>query len=654
VNKKRIMVAATGLAVGVTLLAQGASDTDPGGHQRLALGVPNTLRAQEQRVPPVVETVYVPERHTVLALNSGGKYDMRPASIVELRLRVATPSLETRIHIDGVRLAQVPDPGPRPSLDRQGYFYVFPDAPIESGTPGSVEEVFRRVQVALPLARRAAAGNGAPETTISVWVTGTNQFVDVIAAAYDPRIGRDPNHKTQPSEVFMSGDNAKRGGSDCRAAQLQPAGGSVAAQGVTLAGWMRGPRHFFGRNSGDEGNALRVGQSSDWHFDIDLDTDFLQRNYGSASSPLFGAVLPGDPADFLPCLNPKANDMPLVVRWPVDAGVFMLPGLGTPGAEGMIVELNAWHVSDRGAKPRGWSADPHASQYPDNAWPFDPLRPGIRDPADPLGSSELLAEGQYVIVSGTLWQDSPHLRSDEKAGNTGSPAYKLRKCFEDRFRGQSGWLEVHPLNSIRRVREPALRRHVALVSACAPPEQSSVAYAALRARGAPTFGAGSSVLRFREILDPRFTVPGTFRKSVGIVPHDPHQLEVRVQTVGNEGGSFSGVYVLWWEKGTPPPPVPIKAMVLKVEDRPPPEDVPTASGYVLVTARDANSGTVLQGRIKVKSKNGTEFSGQTGRRLSYKCIENRNNRPQRATNCQGTVTVSGYADGTFTVNAVPE
>jgi hypothetical protein len=135
----------------------------------------------------------------------------------------------------------------------------------------------------------------------------------------------------------------------------------------------------------------------------------------------------------------------------------------------------------------------------------------------------------------------------------------MRKCFDDLYPNYAGWLEIHPLDSIRRVRPaPALRRHVEVVSACGlrpdkswdpdakyDPGRINVRISPRDVGLTPPEGA---VLKFREIVDPRFTKPKSviFHK-VELDSCDPTELSVRVLVT--QGGAFKASYLTWWEDG---------------------------------------------------------------------------------------------------------
>lgn len=329
--------------------------------------------------------------------------------------------------------------------------------------------------------------------------------------------GHDPTYAIahpRPSEVFVdSTDNTKN---DNRMET------SIVAVGVTVAGWLTGPPNSPGRN---HGTAL-PGASEDWHYDINPDPDFIDRNYGTAYAfePVSGAQLPGN---VVPLFPPGMGPIPLVpAGTKVNAGTFLIAGSGILG-----VELNAWHISKRGPKPSAWVNDPDQTGNADNAWPYDPNK-GSNDPSGPD-----LQIGDYVILSGTLWQDSAHTE--------GSPD-PLHVCLEHHFKGQGGWLELHPVDTVRRVDPPPVRKHVVGFSRCGPDAQSATA---LLQHPQPPPDKNSQ-LKFRVVVDSRFTTSGaTHSESINPIC-EPPGLFATVDA--SASGSYNAAYILWWEEGSSP------------------------------------------------------------------------------------------------------
>jgi hypothetical protein len=310
--------------------------------------------------------------------------------------------------------------------------------------------------------------------------------------------------------VFDAGDNTKDDNRSMTA---------IVARGVVLAGWVS---QFAGRN--DDGTH-RSNESEDWHFEFWPDPDFIQRNYGTFPvEPIATANMPGN---VTPLIRGPATPIPLVpAGTPITVSNFIIPGSGL-----ITSELNAWHIADRGSRPTGWVPDPDQQAHSGNAWPFDPTRP-LGVPA-----SETLQAGDYIIVSGTLWEDTAHATYPAHAIDF------LRKCLDDKFKGHGGWLEIHPVDSIRRLAkedQPAPRKHVEMRSACNPGGASFDAFL-LHPDPAPP----KSELKFETIVDSRFT--DTNVEHTEVVEYNcPTQLHVKGKT--GPGGTLKLTYILWWEQ----------------------------------------------------------------------------------------------------------
>ena len=107
--------------------------------------------------------------------------------------------------------------------------------------------------------------------------------------------------------------------------------------------------------------------------------------------------------------------------------------------------------------PNGWVADPDSVNWPDVYWPFEVMKPvGIKD------TEPALQEGDYVIITGALIEDTGHLHFDDPP----SADNLKNKCWHDHYRGHGGWLEIHPLDAIRRVKAPMIRKHPIVAQVC--------------------------------------------------------------------------------------------------------------------------------------------------------------------------------------------
>jgi hypothetical protein len=518
---------------------------------------------------PILETIYIPpvpggtgEAATarITSLSFPGVVFVQPADSLEFRLRAPWPST-LQVLINGQLLQEVPAGSPPPQPDDPGYFSVktsampgWPDK-INPQTPG-YHWFFWLVDVKLPKLFRYLG----PSTLVvpPFQVTLRDISVDsshtpapdlnLMMEAY-PRPPYGPALSTPPSTVFLSGDNAK--------GHSQSA---LVAQDVTVAGWLAGGYPYRG-NDNQPGNS---GRSEDWHFDLQLDPDFIQRNYAVNSAALASAVIPGYPENEV-CFN-CCHPLTFTGAQPPDVGSFLMPGNGL-----LTVELNSWHADIRGTNaPPGWVPDPNkdagdpnfpddsgipvpganppAALYPNNIWAFNVLT-GTAFAPYPLPSNDPAHQGQlragdYVIVTGTLWQDIAHLKS--------SPI-PLRQCFESVLSCQGGWLEIHPVDIVRYVSTPpALRKHVEVVAACGYPE--TMYFQSQIAPDDQPWDKNSSVLAYQEIVDTRFTDPNSlFSKSIVVDTCDASKLDINLQ-VQNPGriGYYKSVVLTWWDVSSTP------------------------------------------------------------------------------------------------------
>jgi hypothetical protein len=461
-----------------------------------------------------VTTYRVPILETVVQASSGlrivpeapdGSYTILGT---RLSLRVQADT-NLKISIDGAQL-----PRRESATSTSGWF-----EPTGSVPKSGSRKLFWDVGIELPAAVLMPEKKNFPVTVA----------YDTFSNVWQPSLqiklrlaGRDPDYTKvlpAPSGVFI--DNTENTKEDNRMES------AIVARGVTVAGWLFDPH----RNDGPTPLPMA---SEDWHYDIYLDPDFIERNYSSpvVVEPLRSAVLPGNvvplsagPATPIPLLS--ANSA-LPTSKPTAAALTM-PGNGI-----LTVELNAWHTWARGARPNGWDADPNNS-YGNNAWPFNPLKGTANE-----GGSDLKA-GDYVILSGTLWQDTSH-------GGDQDTTERSRKCFNERFKGHGGWLELHPVDAVRRVDAPSPRKHVVGMSACYPLRPNFDTQ--LRHPEAPP--STSARLRFEVIVDDRFTSPNAVHAEQVNTACEPPLLRVTANVLGT--GSYNATYTMWWEEGAEPRP----------------------------------------------------------------------------------------------------
>jgi hypothetical protein len=241
----------------------------------------------------------------------------------------------------------------------------------------------------------------------------------------------------KPSDVHI-GSNVDAGQKDVR---------SLIGRDILVAGWLLQPQGTRSVNGGIAGNMGNGWGVEDIVYDnLLLDIGFLEAMYGweGLSSNLRPAMLPGNPL-------PPGVRLPFLDGFIVNS--FSLPGDDRPPQHLEIhVELNCWHEETRlgnwrtvverykiegmGPHPDGWVQQWWHSDFTDCWWPFPPLNPDARE--------RDLEQGDYVLVRGALWQDGAH--GSEPLWNSG------------RTRGQAGWLEIHPVDYMRRIPAPGLAK----------------------------------------------------------------------------------------------------------------------------------------------------------------------------------------------------
>jgi hypothetical protein len=277
-----------------------------------------------------------------------------------------------------------PDGRTHPELDAQGY-YSYTVAPL----PGPIANVpfFWKATVTIPASKRFLPGG----YTITARTSDSSSGSSVNSQPLDVRMlgpGGVPDSVPRPSSYFHDGkENSKEFWSEI----------AIVAHNVTLAGWLQGPLpgeppesdlQNRGRNNGDW--AFGPGASEDWHYNLWLDEDFLEQNYGPDDYFLRKAIMVGNGNEpkYVLGIAPRIR---LLYGSSPTIDTFMLPGSSAAVDDrigGLIVELNAWHMRDtprttpdgkpngrggkgRGPKPQPWVLDPFPSQYDNNAWPFD-------------------------------------------------------------------------------------------------------------------------------------------------------------------------------------------------------------------------------------------------------------------------------------------
>jgi hypothetical protein len=549
---------------------------------------------------PILETVYIPPSAgvpgRVTSVSYSGPIYIQPTDSIQLRLRAPYPT-NLQILINGQKLQYVAGGAPRPQPDTAGY-YSF-TAMAMPGFPGKVDPqtpgynwFFWLVEIKLPWQFRSTLLQGNVSTfTLTVRdIAGMNAAPDLnlqvapymaSPSPHSPRCSPCQSDPNSPSIVFAAGENSKSYNEGMPRATT-----GIAARNVTLGGWLTNDGGAMGRQDSCGGKACPPGGSEDWHFGIYLDPDFIQRNYPSADVyPFASTVLPGQPEHTAcyvvdnsfgcPCLLPGcATKISLTGGRPLDVSTFLLPG-GDPFLD---VELNAWHTAappiGRGAPPAEYVPDPFANiedpstgnSYPGNAWAFDP-RMRMVLPRMPAPGGGTLQANDYVILTGTLWEDIAHILSPDP-NNPDLTAY--RQCLDGIYAGQAGWLEIHPVDVVRYVwPPPPLRKHTSVLRSCVPKDQNSPNFLHWDWTGKGTHSQSPPiqtipasppgdhyVLHFQQIFDPRFRPTGT--QVTTSLPYDP----CRTNLVASEGlmspsgdaVADSSFILTWWELSSTPRP----------------------------------------------------------------------------------------------------
>ena len=285
---------------------------------------------------------------------------------------------------------------------------------------------------------------------------------------------------TRPSEVFYDCGTDGSGPLGSWTYNCQ-ASASIVQREVLVAGWLAAAH---GEEPDSPSAYVAANGVEDVHYNLDLDPVFVDRMYGPGglSLRLDGVAYPGNPPDAAP--------LPFAAGPPEQPGgppthtfnSWVLPGSGKE----IHGELNSWHTRNsagwfrrhivgRGAAPAGWV---NPLREDDDAWfPFDPFNPD--------GGPRRLAPGDYVLMRGPLWEDHMHGGDPWDVGPT----------------WHHGWLEMHPIDWVVRVRGPqpnarVTRARARLIAATTPGD-----VAAFDAPIAPDFApsTGDRTLQVREV-----------------------------------------------------------------------------------------------------------------------------------------------------------
>ncbi len=498
---------------------------------------------------PVVEAVLHAGTPPVFARRNflTGGYEVLPASATILRMANAYPGSSDRM-----RVSLTPTGGPprvlawvsredvagKQSLDQAGYYEIAIDnfgynlivtpAPAERTGPGYTIGVVN-----------LSPGGSPPESPAMLVAIEATATV------------------TKPSAVFFDcGDDYDaidgRWHWNCKNSD------GIIRHDFTLQGWLTGPG----------ANCLGGLCIEDFQYGFFPDPDFVDEYYGRGGvySALMGSAqwfeslaLPGNPRSQSPVVT-LADQAPDGASRGITVNSFLLPQNRADDRSVGIVkgELNAWHPSNqgatfsrhwrgRGAPPAGWStpsidpADPNVAAWGNTSWPFDPRAPAGGAP---------LVPGQYVRLTGTLWQDATHDLA--VAPNATSSPWAF-------FNGRLGaWLEIHPVDWVEPAADPPVRKTPFVISVITYSSPSAETTESM----APDDPAKSGeTLRCLEMIDGRFTDMQSVTKREVTLSADKLDVTIAVErrtgtpTTGDPSltplipGRFKAAYVIWWAPG---------------------------------------------------------------------------------------------------------
>jgi len=474
---------------------------------------------------PILETILDPARMTIAPYHAAGIFEMQPGTSLELRLRAAWPT-DIQVKVENQLLPEVHDTASHPELAASGFFRISETRVIHSADP----RLFWRVLVVLPAAK---VSSNVAISVIDVSRNSSFTGPQKEAPPLQILVFRTPVTVTKPSAVFFDPNNA-----DTKHVKTTTSAKDAGfmADDVTLAGWLV---------------KAEPNYDEDFHYGLWLDNDFIERNYSASTLPFATLTMPGRWYTYVDNLAHPKVPLTLTGGKPPNAGMFILPGLDI-----LNVELNIWHKSRHGNQlPSGWVGDSDPATHPDVVWPFNPMNPFGTTANEPD-----LQEGNYVILTGALVEDTAHLHFDPASA---VPDDWRHDCWNNHYTGQGGWLEIHPVDSIRRVNPPAVRKDVKLIQLCDDGSGHTPTGVDQYLDPIPvTPPTDYSVPRFVELIDDRFTDMSTLSEHlIEISPYAPGRVHTRVTLRPGSNGHFKAVYLLWWEESNTkrPAPVPMPA-----------------------------------------------------------------------------------------------
>jgi hypothetical protein len=220
---------------------------------------------------------------------------------------------------------------------------------------------------------------------------------------------------------------------------------------------------------------------------------------------------------------------------------------GGPNALVLHVEINGWGSNPETAEvrmrqlppPDGWDTP---NETPGVAWAFDPYRP----PTMP-GLEVGLVSGDYVRMVGLLWEDDPHVDSDEnRSGVDADRTDHGKHCWKsgdhDEGRNGRGFSEVHPVDYLAELSPPQRNDTLFVVALC---DESSLEYDIFPPGPQPP----RAYVAYEEFIDSEFTRLGAVtRKRVTVMDDRVHlDIIVRPRTGGRAEPKFKAIYRVFWQ-----------------------------------------------------------------------------------------------------------
>ena len=356
---------------------------------------------------PILETILDIDHHVLAAYHAVGVFEMQPTKRIELRLRAIGFSI-IEVKIENKALPKVTDSASHPELESSGYYRILDDIPISNIDP----HYFWRVLVVLPVDKQGNVNFAMTvhDTSLNPDLSGTDKEAQPLQIL----VFRTGTGIPKPSSVFFQSpdcldyDNKPQG--DCKHAKYDNPpnhDGAFIADNVTVAGWLI---HSPG--------PCCDTAIEDIHYDIWLDNDFIERNYGPLTQPLNSAIMPGRWSTWLDDVFHPRVKIPLTDGKQPNASTFLLPG-----NDSIMIELNAWHKSwHNNPVPAGWVVQPNVKYIDgetgqekemdfkgDIYWPFDVRKPSGMGP----GETNIQA-GDYVIITVALVEYNSHLHVDDE------------------------------------------------------------------------------------------------------------------------------------------------------------------------------------------------------------------------------------------------